>query len=200
MFIFVGSTSTQFLAQRPLLLQRSRAQSSKKASSLLIYGPTLSTCAFSYSHLSLLSARSSWPHKMSSLTPKSAATPRLLIRSSCKSKIHYMKTSSNGNIFRVTGHLCGEFTGPRWIPHTKASDAELWCFFFICDRINGWVNNGDAGDLRHNRAHYDVTLMTVSFQCGTLYTNHHFEIILQPQYKKLFSWQNGFGWCIRDWY
>ena len=23
-----------------------------------------------------------------------------------------MMTSSNGNIFRVTGHLCGEFTGP----------------------------------------------------------------------------------------
>ena len=40
-----------------------------------------------------------------------------------------MMTSSNGNIFRVTGHLCGEFTGPRWIPHTKASDAVLWCFF-----------------------------------------------------------------------
>ena len=40
----------------------------------------------------------------------------------------YMMTSSNGNIFRVTGHLCGEFTGPRWIPCTKASDAELWCF------------------------------------------------------------------------
>ena len=34
-------------------------------------------------------------------------------------------TSSNGNIFRVTGHLCGEFTGLRWIPRTKASDAEL---------------------------------------------------------------------------
>ena len=27
-----------------------------------------------------------------------------------------MMTASNGNIFRVTGHLCGEFTGPRWIP------------------------------------------------------------------------------------
>ena len=39
-------------------------------------------------------------------------------------------TSSNGNIFRVTGHLCGEFTGRRWIPRTKASDAELWCFLF----------------------------------------------------------------------
>ena len=39
-----------------------------------------------------------------------------------------MMTSSNGNIFRVTGHLCGKFTGPRWISRTKASDAELWCF------------------------------------------------------------------------
>ena len=25
-----------------------------------------------------------------------------------------MMTSSNGNIFRVTGHLCGEFTGPHY--------------------------------------------------------------------------------------
>ena len=41
----------------------------------------------------------------------------------------HMKTSSNGNIFRVTGPLCGEFAGHRWIPLTKASDAELWCFF-----------------------------------------------------------------------
>ena len=41
----------------------------------------------------------------------------------------YMMTSSNGKNVRVTGHLCGEFTGHRWIPHTKASDAELWCFF-----------------------------------------------------------------------
>ena len=41
-----------------------------------------------------------------------------------------MMTSSNGNIFRVTGHLCGEFTGHRWIPCTKASDAELWRFLW----------------------------------------------------------------------
>ena len=32
-----------------------------------------------------------------------------------------MVTSSNGNIFRVTGHLCGEFTGPRWIPRKKVT-------------------------------------------------------------------------------
>ena len=37
---------------------------------------------------------------------------------------------SNGSIFRVIGPMWGEFTGHRWIPLTKASDAELWCFFF----------------------------------------------------------------------
>ena len=41
-----------------------------------------------------------------------------------------MMTSSNGNIFRVTGHLCGEFTCLRWISRTMASDAELWCFLW----------------------------------------------------------------------
>ena len=34
------------------------------------------------------------------------------------------------NNFRDTGHLCGEFTGHRWIPRTKASDVELWCFLW----------------------------------------------------------------------
>ena len=39
--------------------------------------------------------------------------------------------SSNGNLFHVTGPLWGEFTGHRWIPRTKASDAELW-YFHLC--------------------------------------------------------------------
>ena len=42
----------------------------------------------------------------------------------------FTMTSLNGNIFRVTGPLCGQFTGHRCIPHTNASDAVLWCFFF----------------------------------------------------------------------
>ena len=36
-----------------------------------------------------------------------------------------MKTSSNVNILRVTGHLCTDFTSYRWIPRTKASDADF---------------------------------------------------------------------------
>ena len=38
--------------------------------------------------------------------------------------------SSNGNIFCGTGLLCGEFTGHQWIPGTRASDVELWCFLW----------------------------------------------------------------------
>ena len=68
-------------------------------------------------------------------------------------------TSSNRNIFCVTGPLCGEFTSHRWIPLTKASNAELWSFCWIYSWINGWVNNRKAGYLRRHRAHYDVTVM-----------------------------------------
>ena len=35
-------------------------------------------------------------------------------------------------------------------------------FSLICTRISCWVNNGDAGDLRHQRVHYDVTVMWIS--------------------------------------
>ena len=71
----------------------------------------------------------------------------------------YMMTSSNGNIFRVTGPLWGKCTGHRWIPFPKASDAELWCFSFICAWTNNWANNRINGDYRGHRARYDFTVM-----------------------------------------
>ena len=70
-----------------------------------------------------------------------------------------MMTSSNGNIFRVTGNLCGEFTGLRWIPRIKGQWRGALMFSFICTRINGWVNNDEAGDLGRHRTHNDVTVM-----------------------------------------
>ena len=48
----------------------------------------------------------------------------------CRFYPYFMMTSSNANIFRITGLLCGEFTGHRWNPRTKASGAELWCFLW----------------------------------------------------------------------
>ena len=78
---------------------------------------------------------------------------------------YHMMTSSNINIFRVTGHLCGEFTGDRWIPHTKASDAKLWCSFDL--RLNkqlskqswGWWFEALSRPLwrhRNDEVYYDV--------------------------------------------
>ena len=69
----------------------------------------------------------------------------------------FIMTSSNGNIFRVTGPLCGEFTGHRWIPLTQ------WCgalmFTLICTWTKGWANNRNAGEIRRHRARHDVTVM-----------------------------------------
>ena len=41
----------------------------------------------------------------------------------------------------------------------------------ICARINGWVNNREAGDLRRHRAHSDVIVMLGSYGAIILY-NH----------------------------
>ena len=37
-------------------------------------------------------------------------------------------------------------------------------FSLIYARINGWVNNGEAGELRRHRAHYDVIVMHLQDQ------------------------------------
>ena len=74
--------------------------------------------------------------------------------------------------FRVTGHLGGEFTAHRRIPHTKASDAELW-YFLRSAPDNGWINNGEAGDLRRHRVHYDVTEMLTDVCAPTFTPRNH---------------------------
>ena len=70
-----------------------------------------------------------------------------------------MMTSSNGNIFRVTGHLCGEF--PRFPGNSshKGQWRRTLMFSSICAWINDWVNNREAGDLRRYRTGYDVIVM-----------------------------------------
>ena len=65
----------------------------------------------------------------SPVTVLPATTLTLSVNGSSKS--NGMVTSSDGYIFRVTGPLCGEFTGHRWIPRTEASDAELWIFLWL---------------------------------------------------------------------
>ena len=57
----------------------------------------------------------------------------------------YMMTSSNENIFRVTGHLCGEFTSRRWIPTQRPVTRSYDVFFklrlnkLLCKQWWGWL-------------------------------------------------------------
>ena len=52
----------------------------------------------------------------------SCASP-LALPQSCTRPLIHMMTSSNGNIFRVTSHLCGEFTGPHVMTMRKHSSS-----------------------------------------------------------------------------
>ena len=67
-----------------------------------------------------------------------------------------MMTSWNGNIFRVTGYwpfVRGIHRPPVNSPH-KGQRRGALMFSLICARINGLVNNREAGDLRRHRVHY----------------------------------------------
>ena len=69
-----------------------------------------------------------------------------------------MMTSSNGNIFRVTGLLCGwPVTGefPSQWPVTRSFDV----FFDLRLNQQSSKQYRDAGDLRRHRAYYDVNVM-----------------------------------------
>ena len=72
--------------------------------------------------------------------------------------------SSNGNIFRVTGPLWGEFTGHRWIPTQRPVTRSFGVFYLIWAWIHRWVNNYEAGDFRRHRVHYDDIVM--SYHCN----------------------------------
>ena len=52
-------------------------------------------------------------------------------------------TSSNGNIFRVTGPLCGEFTGPGEFPTQRLVTWSFDVFFDL--RLNKWLSKQSWG-------------------------------------------------------
>ena len=74
-----------------------------------------------------------------------------------------MMTSSNGNIFRVTGPLLGNSPVPGEFPSQRPV-TRSFMFSLICVWINSWINNSEAGDLRRYRVHYDVIVMRASYR------------------------------------
>ena len=103
-----------------------------------------------------------------------------------------MMTSSNGNIFRVTGHLCGNSP----VTCDKGQWRGALMFSLICAWINGWVNNRDTCDLRRHRTHYDVTVMTwdrasrIRSKSFMTCTSHMFRLITSHPKRFIFI----FGW------
>ena len=68
--------------------------------------------------------------------------------------------SWNGAICRITGSLCGEFTGPVEFtgPRTKASDMSFDVFFDL--GLNKRLNKQPwGGDLRRHHGHHDVNVV-----------------------------------------
>ena len=73
-----------------------------------------------------------------------------------------MMSSWNGNIFRVTGHLCGEFYRSSVNSPHKGQWRGALMFSLICAWINDWVNSRGASELRRHRAHNNVIIMATA--------------------------------------
>ena len=91
-------------------------------------------------------------------------------------------TSSNGNIFRVTGHLCGEFTGPgEQRPVTRNFDV----FFDL--RLNKRLSKQSWGWWFQNKTYYIhdsyayawfVLSVTIVFACFIDWLIEHLYLVI----------------------
>ena len=104
--------------------------------------------------------------------------------------VAFMMTSSNGNMFCVTG---------KWHGALMLS--------LICIWINGWINNCGAGDLRCHCAHYDVIVMyriylnfmllSLIITCLTHWGQNKMGEILETTYPDAFCWMKYFKFVLR---
>ena len=68
-------------------------------------------------------------------------------------------------------------------------------FTLICARINGWVNNHEAGDLRRNRTHCAVTVMSREYVSNVIYNPGKTEAKFDSDiFRKLLLWPSAAKW------
>ena len=106
----------------------------------------------------------------------------------CWTSATSMMTSSNRNIFALLAICAGnspvtrEFPAQR--PVTRSFD-----IFFDLRMNNSWVNNGEAGDLRRHRAHYDVIVMKNALRfTGTLWGGFSRKWLISNKKQSSCSW------------
>ena len=92
---------------------------------------------------------------------------------------HQMETFS-----ALLAICAGNSPVPMNSPH-KGQWRGALMFTLICARINGWVNNREAGDLRRYRTHYDVIVM--KFVMMAHYTLVHLFIIITQSCVKILN-------------
>ena len=90
-----------------------------------------------------------------------------------------MMTSSNGNIFRVTGPLCGEFTGPSEFPTQRPVTQSFDVFFDLhpnkrlSKQQRGWWFETLSWSLwRHRNVQYKISIQIVGCRlfCANTWT------------------------------
>ena len=111
-----------------------------------------------------------------------------------------MMTSSNGNIFRVTGPLCGEFNGHRWIPLTRASDVELWFYLRLeytsSKQSQGWCFEMSSRSLWRHSSVWSNSIETEQLRKNYKYSCSH-RIDNNNSYTlDMFPWWHHQNWNI----
>ena len=86
--------------------------------------------------------------------------PRSLIQAYVKSVLYHDDVIKWKHFPRYWPFVRGIHRSPVNSPH-KGQWRGAYMISLICARINAWVNNCGAGDLRRIRPHYDVTLMHI---------------------------------------
>ena len=84
--------------------------------------------------------------------------PIMVFNSKTPAKINHYDVIKWKHFPRYWPFVRGIHRSPVNSPHKGQWRGPLM-LTLICVWINNWENNGDAGDLRRYRAHYDVTLM-----------------------------------------
>ena len=91
--------------------------------------------------------------------------------------INMMLSSKWNNFPHYRPFVRGIHRSPVNSPH-KGQWRGALMFSLICVWINGWVNNGEAGDLRRYRAHYAVTVMN---------SDHYIDVIMTTMASQITS-------------
>ena len=85
------------------------------------------------------------------------------ITGACNHLLFFIMTSSNGNLFRVTGHLWGNPLVTGGFPLTKGRWRRLRCYLLSASLNKRLHKQSSAGDLRRHDGHCDVTVMWCTY-------------------------------------